>query len=936
MRPTQLSSIKSTTPEETFASKHAWLLRWALHFSQNDRAAAEDLVQESFVKLLLSWDSLTDLENIEPLLYSYLKYAYLTERRRGQNYSFQSLSTIDFDTLFIRLRMANQSDQLTIQNELRRIVAYLLMRRRTAKFASIFLLRFFHSYFPQDIMRVCLITRHAVDLSLRYAREDVKSYLAGAERVQEFPRPTPAPPKGHVAISTHSFAEEIRRTIFSATNDACLPVEHLRQRYNSPAPLPIDCDLLSHVVACERCLDVVNASCGLPPAAKRFPGDAVGPVPRARNTGRKTLDTAKQATATAIAEGRNRLRDIYEHHPSGLMIAINGQVLAVRDISSEHSALKVDIHSLDTLRLIEVLSEQGLTLLAFPLVQSPPDSEPEVTHRVEMSGGRQVSLVVQFTRDGALVEATYDDPSFLVGSEDLSPRERSEVGSSSFLPLDSASEKVTTLLRRLTDRLKAIRTRPVGAALACVTVLLAFAIYSWVGTTNRTLHTRPSALLARAVSAERTVASSGAKGVSHQRLLIRSSSRTLQRDIYRDLEGHRHPRIQPPSTLDLPIEKTLEEAGVSWESLLSASGFQQWHDRAPNRIDNIDGDGTALLTLRTTSDDPIVRMESLTVRAADFHPVKRILELRNREVIEIAELTYDIAPWSKEAESWFEPDASLLDTTRSPGISPSLHLSLRLSEGQLDEIQLHVMLALNYLHADTERLTISRSSKGVEVKGVVETGERKLQIVTALSAISHVVPHILSYRDMEQAPTPDTSPTTVSAVSVISTSSPMDAACDSRHLDRETCRRITYQLLNAATSIVRKSNQIDDLRTQFASAPSLTSEAASIGNSLLLADIADINAAVAEQQRVFDSLGISLPQSPDAAAGESDCLVTSARRNLSLAAGLAHAGNDPSTPAETSLAELARTVSLLQVCLSRIPNAFPTGTTSKRSHAPQP
>jgi DNA-directed RNA polymerase specialized sigma24 family protein len=935
MRPTQSSSIKSTTPEEAFASKHAWLLRWALHFSQNDRAAAEDLVQESFVKLLLSWDSLTDLENIEPLLYSYLKYAYLTERRRGQNYSFQSLSTIDFDTLFIRLRMANQSDQLTIQNELRRIVAYLLMRRRTAKFASIFLLRFFHSYFPQDIMRVCLITRHAVDLSLRYAREDVKSFLAGADRIQEFPRPTPAPLKGHVAISTQSFAEEIRRAIFSATNDACLPVEHLRQRYNSPTPLPIDCDLLSHVVACERCLDVVNASCGLPPAAKRFPGDAVGTVPRTRNTARNILDTAKQATTSAIAEGRNRLRDIYEHHPSGLMIAINGQVLAVRDISSEHSALKVDMHSLDTLRLIEVLSEQGLTLLAFPLVQSPPDSEPEVSHRVEMSGGRQVSLVVQFTRDGALVEATYDDPSFLIGTDALSPRELSEV-STRPLPLSSAPEKVTTLLRRLTGRLKTIRTRPVGAALACVTVLLALAIYSWVGTTNRTLYTRPSALLARAVSAERSVASSGAKGVSHQRLLIRSSSRTLQRDIYRDLEGHRHPRIQPPSTLDLPIEKTLEEAGISWDSPLSAADFQQWHDHAPNRIDNIDGDGTALLTLRTTSDDPIVRMESLTVRAADFHPVKRILELRNREVIEIAELTYDIAPWSKEAEVWFEPDASLLDPARSLRVSPSFHPPLQLSEEHLDELQLHVMLTLNYLHADTERLTISRSTKGIDVKGVVETEERKLQIVTALSAISHVAPHILSYRDMEQAPTPETSPTTVSAVSVISTSSSMDAFCDSRHLDRETCRRISYQLLNAATSIVRKSNQIDELHSQFASTPSLTPEATSIGNSLLLADLADINDALSEQERVFTSLGISLPELPDAATSEPDCLVSSARRNLSRATELARAGNDPSTPAESSLAELGRSVRLLQVCLSRLPNAFPTDTTSKRSPAPQP
>src|ERR1700738_13652 len=138
-------------PERILASKYPWLLRWALHFVHKDLAAAEDLVQETFVRVLLSWDTLRDLHDLEPLLYSYLRYAYLDERRRGRSYAFQSLSTIDSDTLAISLRTFTLFDQIGIQNELRSILGFLLWRRRSAKFASIFILRFFHGFFPEEI-----------------------------------------------------------------------------------------------------------------------------------------------------------------------------------------------------------------------------------------------------------------------------------------------------------------------------------------------------------------------------------------------------------------------------------------------------------------------------------------------------------------------------------------------------------------------------------------------------------------------------------------------------------------------------------------------------------------------------------------------------------------------------------------------------------------
>ena len=261
-----LGKAVAASPEEVFVSKHAWLFRWAMHFCHNDRAAAEDLVQECFVKLLLSWDKLQDVDNLEPVLYTYLKYAHLTELRKGRNNSFQDLVSIDFDTFFIQLRMAKEADQLELQNELRGIVNYLLWRKRSSKFASIFLLRFFHGYFPEEIERISLVTRHAVDLSLRYARQEIKGHLAKESTIHEISTPLlPDSENRRRTLAAHEFAEELLQTIFGSARDKCPPAEQIVARYDGKVRRPLSSEMLSHLVGCRRCLDLASSACGLPP-----------------------------------------------------------------------------------------------------------------------------------------------------------------------------------------------------------------------------------------------------------------------------------------------------------------------------------------------------------------------------------------------------------------------------------------------------------------------------------------------------------------------------------------------------------------------------------------------------------------------------------------------------------------------------------------------
>lgn len=267
--------------ESVCAAKYHWVLRWALHFAQNDRAFAQDLVQETFVRILSIRNSLTDLENIEPLLYTHLRYAYLTECRRGRAHAFQSLALAHFDTLSIGLRTSRDLDQIEIQNELRAILAFLSWRRRSAKFASIFLLRFFHGFVPEEIATICLITRRAVDLGLLRTREELRGTQANHPKSHVLRRgSSPDFTPSSLALSSDDFANELVRTIFNSFYGTCPEDGEWERRYRAVNLRPLAGDILAHLVSCKACLDRVTRLCGTPPPNARSMGEALGPARR--------------------------------------------------------------------------------------------------------------------------------------------------------------------------------------------------------------------------------------------------------------------------------------------------------------------------------------------------------------------------------------------------------------------------------------------------------------------------------------------------------------------------------------------------------------------------------------------------------------------------------------------------------------------------------
>lgn len=919
-----------------FTAKYPWVLRWALHFAQNDPAAAEDLVQETFVRVLLLKNTLSDLDNIEPLLYSHLRYAYLTERRRGRNHSFQSLAAGDFDTLSISLRTTAAFDQIEVQNELRKILVFLLWRRRAAKFANMFLLRFFHQFSHEDIANICLVSRHAIDLALARAREELKAYVADPQQIRVLGRGNaPEFKPQNTAVPSDKFANDMMLEIFQSAWGACPSDDLLEQRYRGLTLRPLENDLLTHLVGCRTCLDkitrIIKSSPPSPP--QRI---SLGSIRRsmkitAATRSEKTVTRSQKTSLARIFDhGKRRMRETLDHHPSDLVIALNAQIVAVRDISSSRAVLRVETRSAAQLELIEVFSEQGILLLMLPVTQHPPLSPPELKQEVQLSGDRTLTLCVRFTGEGALIETTYLDPHFPTDaneSQALADLQEDSIGLDEVLPADLLEAPPSRDMRRthragrwrrlLVGVKSAIGRR--GALIPVAVSVLISAVAVWVALNHSKERMDAGSVLRDAMRSEGRLRAAFGPGVVHQQVEIRASGLAHHRDIYRDLDGRRRPKSQPMDSNERQLRAKLAEAQYDWQDPLSAANFEAWRDRVPRRHEDVERRGTDLLTVTTTASAGPVLWQSITIRLGDLHPVARSLLFRDQESFQVAELSYEVVSWGPASERWFESSVGKLPQVPPRPSAPllSVHAS-QLSEDQLDMAELGVMVALQELHADTERLEESRTPSGIVVTGIVESESRKLEISRRLQSIPHISSSVWSYRDLEAKSRNDPESVNVTAMSVAAEESPLDKYCEGRHLTRDRCRQSAHQILSASSSLVRESKRLRDLAQEFPSSRVLTPPARSLLDELTALYVRYLAAAVGELEDSFPVLGLESAygtSSPESPAPELRDLV---EQNLRLATELVYASDGHARDASLILQELAISAREINVAISHI------------------
>src|SRR5260370_35554348 len=89
--------------------------------------------------------------------------------------------------------------------------------------------------------------------------------------------------------------------------------------------------------------------------------------------------------------------------------------------------------------------------------------------------------------------------------------------------------------------------------------------------------------------------------------------------------------------------------------MLSVTYYKARYDSQNKESDRQMRTGKNLLTVTSKTSGGIVVEESLTVRAGDFHPVKRTVELVDVGTVEIAELNYAVLNWNAVNTHLFEP-----------------------------------------------------------------------------------------------------------------------------------------------------------------------------------------------------------------------------------------------------------------------------------------
>lgn len=219
----------------------------------------------------------------------------------------------------------------------------------------------------------------------------------------------------------------------------------------------------------------------------------------------------------------------------------------------------------------------------------------------------------------------------------------------------------------------------------------------------------------------------------------------------------------PPILIEL--EQVFSANHLDFRQPLSATGYEAWRESIGPKHEEVSrttfADRGEALTLKTTPEGPVglgaVVEAALVVRARDWHPVGQRWQVRGEGgdlVYELTETAYEVVSLNTVSPALFgeQPVTSSAATPTMPRGAPSPTPSFKPlpSAAELAVAELEARSALHRVGADLgEQIEVVRQPAGeVEVRGLTETAERKMELLAALQHIPHVA---LKIRTFEEA-----------------------------------------------------------------------------------------------------------------------------------------------------------------------------------------
>ncbi len=221
------------------------------------------------------------------------------------------------------------------------------------------------------------------------------------------------------------------------------------------------------------------------------------------------------------------------------------------------------------------------------------------------------------------------------------------------------------------------------------------------------------------------------------------------------LEGERHPSAKAFSagTNSSPLLTDLKQVylanGIDMEHPLSPRGFDHWRQSLGGERDEVFATSLAAgdpgMGLRTTpipapTEGRILSAE-LIVRSGDWHPVEQRLTVKgadSTQEYDVLETAYQVVALESAPSSIFAEVMPLVPppARRRASVTPTAALP---TSQQLDEAEISAKFALHRVDEFLRgQIRIAQDSAGiVEIEGVVETDQRKSEIISLLESIPY-------------------------------------------------------------------------------------------------------------------------------------------------------------------------------------------------------
>src|SRR5260370_24129876 len=110
---------------------------------------------------------------------------------------------------------------------------------------------------------------------------------------------------------------------------------------------------------------------------------------------------------------KRRAREVFEHHPHELHVAVNGYVQCGQKVNSELSEISLTLSDDELPNFIEVFGQYWTRLLLMPVDVPPPEGPLQQILRVELSEQRSLELSLKFGSPWPTLQVTYYDPTFI-------------------------------------------------------------------------------------------------------------------------------------------------------------------------------------------------------------------------------------------------------------------------------------------------------------------------------------------------------------------------------------------------------------------------------------------------------------------------------------------------------------------------------------------